>query len=156
MALPGLICFQGNWQEYVDILYKIYEEEIVFGNLYFKGLPVKCQYRPPTLGKSYGFWHVISNGPVEEERIPDLRRCERIRWIPWLIQHVDKDSRISWWENKRGRNIHVVIWLEPEDFAVILAKRKGYYLLKTAYCVAPHRKKTFLKEKERFWQTQNG
>jgi len=156
MDLPELVYFHGDWAEYIEKLYTIYEQEIVYGDLKFKGLPVKCQYRPPSQGKGYGFWHVISNGPVEDERIPDLRRCERIRWISWFIRNVGHEPRISWWQNRRGSNTHVVIWIEEEDFAVILAKRSKYYLLKTAYCVTPHRRKTFKKEREKFWQAQNG
>ena len=151
-GLPELIEFQGNWEQYIEDLYTIYENEIVFSGITFKGLPVKCQYRPPALGKGFGFWHIISNGPVEDDRLPDLRRCERIRWIPWLIRNVEHDDRISWWQNRRGSNTHVVIWVEIEDFAVILAKRSGYYLLKTAYVVAPHRKISFLREREKFWK----
>jgi len=152
MDLPELVYFHGDWDRYVEELYEIYMREIVNGGLTFKGFPVKCQYRPSALGKGYGFWHVISDGSVEEDRIPDLRRCERIKWISWLIQNVENDSRITWWQNKRGSNPHVVIWIEAEDFAVILAKRSKYYLLKTAYCVSKRRKKTFQKERKRYWQ----
>ena len=108
MSLPELFLFHGNWQEYVDALYAIYEKEIVWGNLTFNGMPVKSQYRPPTDNKGYGFWHVISDGPVETDRIPDLRRCERIRWIAWAINNVDTDQRIKCWKNRRGRDIHIV------------------------------------------------
>jgi hypothetical protein len=73
-----------------------------------------------------------------------------------VIREAEKDQRISCWENKRGRNIHVVLWLEEYDFAVILAKRSGYYLLKSAYCVKPHRKKSFRKEREKFGNAQKG
>ena len=69
---------------------------------------------------------------------------------------VGREPRISWWQNRRSSNTHVVIWIEEKDFAVILAKRSKYYLLKTAYCVTPHRRKTFKKEREKFWQAQNG
>jgi len=155
MGLPELVPFHGDWPRYVEELYRIYQAEIVHGGLIFRGLPVKSQYRPPSAGKGFGFWHVISDGHVEDDRLPDLRRCERIRWIAWLITHAETRPEISWWENRRGSNTHVVIWLEEEDFAVVLAKRQGYYLLKTAYVVKPHRKKTFRRERAA-WQTQNG
>jgi hypothetical protein len=152
MDLPPLVLFHGDWDRYVEELYDIYMREVVKGHLTFRGLPVKCQYRPSSKGKGYGFWHVISNGPIEEDRVPDLRRCERIKWIPWLIRNVGRDPRISWWCNKRGSNTHVVIWIEEEGFAVIFAKRSKYYLLKTAYCVTQHRKSIFQKEREQYWK----
>lgn len=156
VSLPDLFVFHGDWNRYVEELYAIYLEKIVHSGLMFKGLPVKSQYRPPSHGKGYGFWHVISDGSSEENRIPDFRRCERIRWISWLIENAASDPRISWWENRRGRNTHVVIWIEEEMFVVVLAKRRDYYLLRTAYCPEPHRARTFKRERERFIQSQNG
>jgi len=47
----------------------------------------------------------------------------------------------------KGSSTHVVIWCEAQDFAVVLAKRNGYYILKTAFCeIKPHRKATFKAE----------
>lgn len=153
---PALFPFHGDWSRYVEDLYAIYQDELVHGGLEFRDFPVKTQYRPPSLGKGYGFWHVISDGPEEEGRIPDLRRCERIRWIAWMIRNVDTDARISWWRNKRGANTHIVLWMETEDFVVVLAERQGYYLLKTAYCLKAHRRKSFEKERAAFRQAENG
>lgn len=156
MDLPELIPFQGNWDEYLESLYAIYQKEIVKGGLAFEDLPIRCQFRPPSKGKGFGFWHLISEGSEEDERVPDIRRCERLRWIAWIIQRAGGDTRVSWWENQRGRNTHIVLWLEQYDFAVILARRSGYYLLKTAYCVKPHRRKAFRGEREAFLKAQKG
>lgn len=156
MALPDLFRFAGDWPSYEESLYRIYLADIVKANLSFNGLPIRCQYRPPSKNKHFGFWHVISEGKIEDDRLPDLRRCERIHWIAYLITHTDTDAEISWWENKRGNNTHVVIWHELENFAVILAKRNGYCLLKSAYCAETHRKKTFIKERDNFWRTYKG
>ncbi len=156
MSFPDLVAFGGDWETYVDELYRIYLSDIVNGGLHFNGLRISCQYRPPSQGKHFGFWHVISEGRDEEERTPDFRRCERIRWIRHLIEGAGSNERISWWENTRGRDTRVVIWAEEEDFAVILAKRRGYYVLKTAYCLRSHRRATFRKEREDFWNSQKG
>lgn len=157
MDLPELFPFHGDWATYVEQLYEIYLNEIVHSGITFKGLPVKSQYRPPTDGKGYGFWHVVSDGPVEEDRLPDLRRCERIRWISWVIRMAVTDDRIKWWENKRRNNTHVVLWLESHEFAVILAKRQNYYLLKTAYNVTKsHRKASLQREYENYWRAKKG
>jgi hypothetical protein len=94
----------------------------------FRGDPVKVRYMPESKRKGYGFWHLISEAPDqgnrdEDERIPDLRRCERVRWVAWCIQNAH-EAGFSWWENERGRETHVVIWAEEHDFAVVLAKRR--------------------------------
>jgi len=154
MELPPLENFSGDWENYEDELYQIFLDTVVNGRLTFQGLPVKSQYRPETNGKGFSFWHLISEGENEDDRTPDLRRCERIRWLSWLISHVDSVDEISWWENRRGTNTHVVLWLEVESFAVVLAKRNRYYLIKTAYMVKSRRERTFRKERDRFWASR--
>lgn len=150
MTLPELIFFDGDWPVYVERLYAVYLDSVVNGNLTFNGLKISCQYRPATHDKHFGFWHVISEGETEDDRTPDIRRCERITWVAYLIAHIGIDPEITWWENKRKGDTHVVIWHEAENFVVILAKRKDYYLLKSAYCAESHRRKTFIRERAQF------
>ena len=155
MALPELILSDGNWPGYVERLYSVYLDTVVNGNLRFEGLKISCQFRPASQGKHFGFWHVISEGEVEGDRLPSLRRCERMGWIAYLIANAETDTEISWWKNKRNGNTHVVIWHEAENFVVILAERGDYYLLKSAYCAESHRRATFVRERAQF-RSQNG
>ena len=156
VGLPPLELMFNPWQQYEDHLYGIFLDTVVNSGLTFQGLPVKSQYRPETKDKGFSFWHLISEGDDEVERQPCPRRCERIRWFAWIIENVGDCNEITWWENNRGSNTHVVIWLEQEQFAVILAKRNGYYLIKTAYVVKSKREVTFRKERERFWEAYKG
>lgn len=153
-AFPSLVVltdYGNNWEVYLESLYQIYLDEVVNGKLSFRGMPLYVQFRPMTHGKGFGFWHLISEGDVEVERTPDLRRCERIRWIPWIISNGESNPAILWWENKRGSNTHIVLWLRTENFVVILAKRNEYYLLKSAYHLESHRAKAFEKEWKEYW-----
>lgn len=162
-APPDLFLFTGDWASYEDALYEIYLSSVVRSGLRFQGHPVKAQYRPETRDKGFSFWHLISEAPDnknrdEDDRIPDLDRCARIRWVAWCIENAE-NADFSWWENQRGRDTHVVIWAEQHDFAIVLAKRDTkdgprYYLLKTAYCLKSHRRATFAKERDAFWNTR--
>jgi hypothetical protein len=152
MPLPDLYPFHGDWTRYEDEIYEIYMDTIVHSGIQFRGLPVSAQYRPPTRNKGYGFWHLISEGQSEDDRTPDLKRCERIRWVAWLIVNAESDDNLSWWENTRGGSTHTVIWHEQENFAVVLAKRSDYYLLKTAYWVKKYRADDFRRERDAFWK----
>jgi hypothetical protein len=152
VGLPDLVPFEGDWKSYVERLYETFMSEIVNGGLSFSGLPIRTRYHPPSRGKGSGFWHVIQEGPSEDERIPDLRRCERISWISWMIKNATSDDRISWWEEGWGSSRDVLIWLEVEDYLVVLSKRKGYYLLKTAYLAnKAHKRKGLRKNREAYW-----
>jgi hypothetical protein len=108
-----------------------------------------------THGKEATFWHIISEGQDEENRIPDFRRCERIRW-PKPIIECEADPAIKFWRNRRGREERVCLWLVQENYLVILADRGDYILPWTAYLVEqPHRQRKLQKEYEEYWR-KNG
>jgi hypothetical protein len=150
--LLNLSDFENDWDSYLEELYRIYLAEIVEGKLTFNGLPIRAQFRPMAHGKGFGFWHLISEGETEEDRVPDPRRCERIRWVAWVIRNAQINENIQWWQNRRGASIHVVLWLKSQKFVVVLAERKDYYLLKSAYPVRSGREKTFEREWKQFWK----
>jgi len=158
---PDLMHFNDydGWSNYENAIYAEYLATVAHAGLRFMGEQVRVRFRPETKQKGYGFWHLISEAPSndnrnEDDRIPDLERCARIRWVAWCIQNVDALG-FSCWENQRGRETHVIIWAELYDFAVVLAKRQSeegcrYYLLKTAYCLKPHRLKSFIRERDAY------
>ena len=152
--LPELVTlkdYKGDWHHYLEAIYQYYMNEIVNGDLRYDNLPIKCQFRPPYEGKGFAFWHAITEGEIEDKRTADLRRCERIRWINWIITNSSTcANEISSWENKRKKNNHVVLFHEKESYVVILAKRTGYYLFRTAYCATAQRKRQLIREREEY------
>lgn len=154
--VPDLIPFVGEWEPYEERIYQAFLDSFVRADVRFRGLRVKAQFRPATRGKGYSFWHVVSTAPHpanrnEAERVPDLRRCERIRWIAWAIEMAESGDGVRSWLNRRGGETRVVIWLEDYDYVVILAARKGYFILKTAYSgIKPHQRRRFEAEFEEF------
>ena len=89
---------------------------------------------------------------MESDRTPDFRRCERIRWPKPVIDRSD-DSEIKVWRNKRGREERICLWLERENYLVILADRGDYILPWTAYLSEqPHRQNKLRKEYEEYWK----
>ena len=157
--LPDLIeltKYNGDWPPYLEAVYQYYLDEIANANLTYQGLRISCKRIPLYEGKGAGFWHAISEGETEETRTADLRRCERIRWIPCIIK-LAKDGinvTVTWWENKRGANTHIVFLHEKESYVVILAKRNDYYLLKTAYCATQRRLQKLIQERNQFWSSR--
>lgn len=153
MELPDIYPLNGNWINYVDELYSIYLNDVINAGLLFNNLPIKARFKPMTNGKGYGFWHIISDGKEEEERVPDMRRCESLPWISYCILTVKKPpSPISWWKNKRGSDTHIVILHEEKGYVIILAERADYYLLKTAYFPRTRRLEQLKKERDTFWR----
>ena len=155
---PNLLQIPTNWTSEVwarveESLYQIFVDTLVSNKPIFRGLPVNIRKTPKHKGKDCAFWHLISEGEKEEERITDLKRCERLGWINWIIVNCDSvpDHEICWFEDARpGEKSLVVLWYLPEDYAVILAKRSNYFLLKTAYPLKPGRKAAFQKKLKEF------
>lgn len=158
-SLPELITlnnYEGDWFPYLEAIYQYYMDEVVNGKLLYNNLPISCQFRPTHEGKGFAFWHAISEGEKEDDRKADLRRCERIRWIAWMIRNITDNTSngITWWKNKRGPNTHTVLFLEEESYVVILAKRKDYHLFRTAYCANSRRKRQLIRERDEYWKAK--
>lgn len=153
--LPSLVLFQdygGNWNTYVEVLYRYFKEDFVDSKPHFEGRRMSLKRFPLEQGKEATFWHMISEGAIENDRLPDFRRCERIRWPKPIIEH-SKDDAIKLWKNQRRGETRICLWLESENYLVVLADRGGYVLPWTAFLVEQsHRKKKLQREYEAYWR----
>jgi hypothetical protein len=158
MTPPSLLNFQGDWESYVQLVYNRYHTDIIAQKIYLWGNHVRVRWTPETKGKPFNFWHVVSEGEVEEDRLPDLSRCARISWIAWAITCCDqKLPCVKWWlserSTRRGRVINLVIWAEEYSYAVVVEPRDGFALLVSAYPVHRRRSTKFAEEYETFWRS---
>jgi len=146
--LPPLVLFEdygGGWDRYLDVLYKFFKEAFIDSSPTLEGMKVVLKRHPVEKGKEATFWHLISEGKSEKDRLPDLRRCERIRWPRPIIEHYDQPA-IKFWVNERKGEKRICLWFEEEEYLVVLAKRHGYVILWTAYLVTKTHTKMKLKK----------
>lgn len=141
MSLPGwlppleeLDAYGGDFTAYLEALYSIFCADFVRSKPVFQGKRLRLKRHPVVEGKEATFWHMISEGSEEEERLPELRRCERIRWPKPIIEHAD-DPAIKIWREPNGANQRVLIWFAAAEYLVVLDDRKDYILPWTAYPV---------------------
>ncbi|MCU7960324.1 MAG: hypothetical protein KZQ58_10075 [gamma proteobacterium symbiont of Bathyaustriella thionipta] len=155
--LPPLVLFSdfgGDWESYLEAIYGYFKQDFVDSKPLFQGRRLGLKRHPLTQGKEATFWHMIQEGSVEEDRTPDFRRCERIRWPRPIIEH-DADEAVKVWENQRRGEKRICLWFEQENYLVILADRGKYILPWTAYLVEqPHRQRKLLREYEAYWQSK--
>ena len=151
--LPPLVFFDnydGNWDRYLDALYDYFRKDFLESKPSYRGVKLALKRHPVIQGKEATFWHLISKGSSEADRIPDMRRCERIRWPRPIIEN-GSEPVVKIWENERKGEKRICLWLEKQDYLVILAKRKNYILPWTAYMVIqPHQKRRLQQEYEAF------
>ncbi len=151
--LPALMLFSdydGNWEQYLTAMYDAFCTQFVTSTPVFRGTRLGLKRHPMIQGKEATFWHMITEGNVEKERLPDFRRCERIRWPRPVIEH-ETDHTVKVWKNRRKGETRICIWLEAEEYLVILSERKGYILPWTAYLVVKgHQKRKLQQEFESY------
>lgn len=150
--LPDLVFleeFGGTWQLFLEAIYKHFERDFVLNKPKFRGKRLGLKRYPEYEGKSATFWHMISEGSVEDERIPDIRRCERIRWPKPVIEN-EHDLSLKVWAEKRGANKRIHLWFENESYLVVLDDRGDFILPWTAFYIdREHQRRKYNKRFER-------
>ncbi len=125
--------FGGDWAAYERALVDIFRQTLANAGLQFRRQNVSCRRMPETDGQWFAYWHLIQEGRIEDDRTPDLRRCERLPWVRWVIENGETHTDIDVWANRHRGERNVLLWFR-EEYLVVLAQRNGYFLLKTAYC----------------------
>lgn len=122
--LPPMLTPSGTWDNIVSGLYAIFEKDFKQGKPKFQHYMVWWD-QSVLSGQHYeeGFWHLISRYDKNlGERIPDFRRAERLPWCAPVIIHSEVGAINVWdYQESRGQ-IHTYIWLENQDYCVVLKK----------------------------------
>jgi hypothetical protein len=158
--LPELVClndFGGNYQKYIDAVYAIFEQDLIKNRPKFGSYKLSLKSLPLFQQRSYSFYHLTHQGDNETERIPDLRRCERIGWVKPTIENTE-NWNLKFWEQSRNGKSRLCIQLSVEDdvdYFVILDVRVNCVLIWTAF-VAEYEHEKRKKEKEyQNWVKEN-
>lgn len=145
--LPALVClpdYGGDWGSYLEAVYRYFREDFISSRPVLRKRAVRVRREPVTAGREAGFWHLISEGRVEEERTPDVRRCERIRWPRPVIEAVVGGRVLCWSDSTRGDR-RLLIAVGDFSYVVVLLDRAGHYLLLSAYPVRRHHRREKLR-----------
>lgn len=152
--LPELILleqFNGDYKKYIDAIYLVFQTDFIKHKTKFRGEDLRFKWAPLFQNKPCTFYHLTHKGEDEQNREPDLRRCERLPWAKPVIENCDKWKLKIWPQERRGAN-RLCIWLELDDepdYFIILDVRDGYKLLWTAFVAQySHEKKKKLREYE--------
>ena len=130
----------NNREKRTKELYEFFRLDFLGRRPDFQGKRMGLKCMPLTEGKEATFWHFSQEGPVEDDRIPDLRRCERIRWVRPIIEHAD-DACIKSWSKFHKGTTRTMLWQEEQEYLVILDDRGEYVLPWTAYPVTEEYRK---------------
>lgn len=149
--LPGLEelgAYGGDWSRYLEAIYAIFCADFVRSKPQFRGVRLGLKRLPVIEGKEATFWHIISEGSNESERLPDMRRCERIRWPRPIIENEESPEIKVWTEVHKGEE-RIHLWLEAEGYLTVLNRRNGYLLWTAFYVEREHQRDKYRKRWER-------
>lgn len=144
--LPSLVFFKdfnNDWNDYQDAIYNIFKADLVENPPSLDGKTIKIRWHPIECDKPEAFFHVTSQDYRKDgNRLPDFRRCERIRWIKAFIQNYKCDSSlcescegVKVWKEPYQNKVRVHILLKEEKYIVVVEPRLNYCLLITAFYV---------------------
>jgi len=147
--------FGGDFPSYLEYVYSLFAADFIHSKPKFMGRVVSAQKFPLVDGVLHRtFYHITHEGETEDERNPDIRRMERIRFPKFIIEKSPHEELMIW-KNTRKRDTRVLIFNEAEQYLCVLTKRRDYYLFWTAYLVEQeHRKRKLRKEYEAYKKTK--
>lgn len=153
LTFPDLLYLQdygGNFSSYFKAVYAIFESHFIKSNPLFQGVRVSAQKFPLVDGIHKTFYHITHEGEDEQNRTPDVRRMERIRFPKFCIETAPHKELLVWIKIINGDE-RVHIFNDQEGFIVVLTKRKDYYLFWTAFFLEKeHTRKKKIKEYEAY------
>lgn len=137
--------YDNNWEKYNHKLYEIFIRDFIQNSLFFNNQKVQVRINPKQNNYEHAFIHLtcistkISDNP--NDRIPDLRRCERLEWNRKIIENYlckyicINCRKICYYEHYYKNNIRINLVFVDARFKVILEKRNNYILLITGYYI---------------------
>jgi hypothetical protein len=159
MKLPDLTKledYNGSWDAYIEAIYQIFKTDFIDKKTYYNKTRVALKKIPLLKGKEACFWHLTSEGKIEEQRTPDLRKCEKIGWIKPIIEN-SQDDTIKFWISKRKKGNssiyedRICLCYGNWEYLVVLVDRGDYILLWTAHPIDyQHTKDKLKKEYESY------
>lgn len=153
IQLPELILletFGGNPTKYFEAVYEVFKRDFVKSKPIYRGRRLGLKKHPQVDGKEATFYHLTHSGDIHSDRIPDMRRMERIPFPKPIIDNSNL-SPLKVWMNKRRSENRICLLHEDESYLVVLADRGDYILPWTAYYIEyENRKIKLLREYEQF------
>lgn len=151
-----------SWEEYEEHVYSIFKRDFIDNTVYYNGKPINYRKHPQVEGKEQAFFHLTSkdtnsNSNDPNDRLPDLRRYERIKWPKEIIENFiclnscSACSKIKYYKKPWKNTYRLHFLFEECRYMVVIEERKDYYLLVTAfYFHYDHELRKKIKEYEKY------
>jgi hypothetical protein len=146
--LPSMVCVNPWTNETLDMLYAIFKRDFKDSQPVYEGKAVWF-FLNMEGGKEAIFWHMTSREDKDTgQRLPDLRRSERLPWVRPMIDNSNEPEILAWDYEEGDRTTRSYVWLKDHDFLVLMKKYKsGTRRLITSYFIdQPHTRRNLRKK----------
>ncbi|WP_150954677.1 hypothetical protein [Microbacterium testaceum] len=160
---PSLNDFGGDWPKYYAHIYGRYTADFLAEKPSWpiEGKRFAIKQQPLVDGHCHTFWHIITEGEVEEEREVSTDRCACVSWPRLILDEFSatypspRSERIVWWVEGRGGRTRFHICLSDFSYLVVVEDRPDYVLLWTAFPVdREHQRRRRRNAYEQYWAQQ--
>ena len=96
-SLPRMICLEdygGNYAAFINAVYQIFFRDFIRHKAMFGSHRIHLRYHPAFQDRPYAFYNMTHKGDIENERLPDLRRCDRIPWARPTIEQTESGWKL--------------------------------------------------------------
>jgi hypothetical protein len=137
--LPAELDVNGECRAVADRLYSAFEAAFKSGPVLHGQVPVYYDRRDGPLGREEGFWHLVTReaDAKTHRRCFEAKRAKKLSWARPLVE-CESHPRIRVWDydsGNRRKGVRTYLWLEDQDYVVILKRAGRPYALVTAYDV---------------------
>jgi len=122
--LPPMQSVSPWTEKTFEILYKIFNRDFKITKPMYGGYEVWF-FPEVEDGKELIFWHLTHRSDKKTgERLPDLRRSERLPWARKMIDNSQKPEIWAWDYREGEGKTNTYVWLKDHDFLVLMRKYK--------------------------------
>lgn len=135
--LPDLLELMPWKTDTFKVLYDLFKIDFIESAPVYMGKKIIVPKQKENDGEEI-FNHLTSKKDEDTgERLPDIKRAERLLWIKPIIEHADEPEIFDWdYYDEDKKRIITYLWLKDYDFIVIMKKLKNERrVLLTAYYV---------------------
>lgn len=134
--LPPMADVNPWTAETFDMLYSIFKRDFKASQPVYQGRPVWF-FPEMEGGKEVIFWHMTSEKEKNTgERLPDLRRSERLPWARPMIDSPSQPEVLAFDYLESDGDTNTYVWLKDHDFVVLMKRyRDGRRRLLTSFYI---------------------
>lgn len=153
-----LNCFEGNVEQFINHLSKVFEKTFFEKKVMLKGKVVEVSTKRESDNKLERFWHVISNTDYssQEKTYPNMKRCNAVYYISNLLKKCKSCKNYRIFDRKEKNILKTYIWCLDHNIMIVLQNMEKRYRFITCFIVEGERNLSKYQKRYEECKNKNG